>query len=257
MAQGEPDPGDKARWGRFDQLAEFNQYTLRDILEQASKPTPARTPIERQVGRLLRRRAWTSRRSRRRALSPIRPDLDAIAVGVVEGGSRAACSGTLRANGVERAVQRSASSADFRDSTRTLMNVDQGGTTLPDRDYYLKDDAKNAETRDAVPRVHRVDVRSSPGTRRDGGRGSEGRARLRDAARGRAARPRVADATRRTATTATRGPASPRSRRASTSTRTSRPRTRRRSPTSTSAWPDFFKGLDAAWQQASLDDLKT
>ena len=29
------------------------------------------------------------------------------------------------------------------------MNVDQGGTTLPDRDYYLKDDPKNVETREA------------------------------------------------------------------------------------------------------------
>ena len=26
---------------------------------------------------------------------------------------------------------------DLKDSNRTLMNVDQGGTSLPDRDYYL------------------------------------------------------------------------------------------------------------------------
>ena len=29
-----PVPGDKARWGRFDELREFNLYTLRDILEE-------------------------------------------------------------------------------------------------------------------------------------------------------------------------------------------------------------------------------
>ena len=28
------------------------------------------------------------------------------------------------------------------------MNVDQGGISLPDRDYYLKDDPKNVETRE-------------------------------------------------------------------------------------------------------------
>ena len=33
------------------------------------------------------------------------------------------------------------------------MNVDQGGTSLPDRDYYLKDDPKNAETRESTSRT--------------------------------------------------------------------------------------------------------
>ena len=37
---------------------------------------------------------------------------------------------------------------DLKDSTQTLMNVDQGGISLPDRDYYLKDDPKNVETRE-------------------------------------------------------------------------------------------------------------
>src|SRR5208337_5572984 len=36
---------------------------------------------------------------------------------------------------------------DMHDSTITIANLDQGGITLPDRDYYLKDDAKSAETR--------------------------------------------------------------------------------------------------------------
>src|SRR6188508_288917 len=41
-----PVPGDKARWGRFDELREFNLYTLKDILEDASKPAPQRSGIE-------------------------------------------------------------------------------------------------------------------------------------------------------------------------------------------------------------------
>ena len=35
----------------------------------------------------------------------------------------------------------------MHDSRQTIANVDQGGLTLPDRDYYLKDDAKSVETR--------------------------------------------------------------------------------------------------------------
>ena len=36
---------------------------------------------------------------------------------------------------------------DMHDSRQTIANVDQGGLTLPDRDYYIKDDAKSVETR--------------------------------------------------------------------------------------------------------------
>ena len=45
-----PVPADKARWGRFDELREVNLWTLSDILEAASKPSPTRTPLEAQVG---------------------------------------------------------------------------------------------------------------------------------------------------------------------------------------------------------------
>ena len=36
---------------------------------------------------------------------------------------------------------------DMHDSTQTIANLDQGGLTMPDRDYYIKDDAKSVETR--------------------------------------------------------------------------------------------------------------
>ena len=45
-----PIPGDKARWGRFDQLAEYNRWALRDILDAAAVPSASRTPIEAKVG---------------------------------------------------------------------------------------------------------------------------------------------------------------------------------------------------------------
>jgi predicted metalloendopeptidase len=35
----------------------------------------------------------------------------------------------------------------MHDSTETIATLDQGGMTLPDRDYYLKDDPKSVETR--------------------------------------------------------------------------------------------------------------
>src|SRR5205807_3218951 len=36
---------------------------------------------------------------------------------------------------------------DLRDATQTIAGVDQGGLSLPDRDYYLKGDARSVELR--------------------------------------------------------------------------------------------------------------
>lgn len=40
------------------------------------------------------------------------------------------------------------SDQDLKDSSQTIASVDRGGMSLPDPDYYLKDDAKSVEIRD-------------------------------------------------------------------------------------------------------------
>src|SRR5262249_47212685 len=37
--------------------------------------------------------------------------------------------------------------ADYKDSSRTIASIGPGGLSLPDREYYLKTDAKSVETR--------------------------------------------------------------------------------------------------------------
>ena len=39
------------------------------------------------------------------------------------------------------------SGADFKNAKQVIAQADQGGLSLPDRDYYLKDDAKSVELR--------------------------------------------------------------------------------------------------------------
>ena len=41
------------------------------------------------------------------------------------------------------------SGADFKNAKEVIAQADQGGLSLPDRDYYLKDDAKSVELRKA------------------------------------------------------------------------------------------------------------
>ena len=81
----------------------------------------------------------------KKGTTPLAPTMDAIAaIKTKQGRSKrlAICTAT--------ASQRFSASArcpDMHDSRQTIANIDQGGLTLPDRDYYLKDDAKSVETR--------------------------------------------------------------------------------------------------------------
>ena len=45
-----PIPSDQARWGRFNELAEYNRQFLHNILEQASADDSKRTPVMQKIG---------------------------------------------------------------------------------------------------------------------------------------------------------------------------------------------------------------
>src|SRR2546423_147288 len=73
-----PIPGDKARWGRFDELAERNLYELKDILEDAAKPGAKRSAVAAQVGDAYAA-CLDEKTIETRGLAPVQPDLDKIA----------------------------------------------------------------------------------------------------------------------------------------------------------------------------------
>jgi predicted metalloendopeptidase len=246
-------PGDKARWGRFDQLAEFNQYTLRDILEKASAASATRTPLEAQVGDMYAS-CMDQSSIDARGLQPIEAELAAIA-GATTKADLARVLGTLRASGMAGPFM-FAVGTDLRDSTRTLVNVDQGGTTLPDRDYYLKDDPKNTETREAYVAYMTSmfelagDTREAAAARAKTVLGYE--TKLAAAQLDRTARrdPRKRDNRSTRSGLAALAPGFDFEAYFAAAS----------SPAFTDlnvGWPDFFRQFDAAWQQASLDDLKT
>ena len=140
-----PVPGDKARWGRFDELRETNLWTLRDILDQASQPSNNRSVLQTQVGDFYAA-CMDEHAIDAAGLTPIADLLTSIGK-VSTKAELITVMGTLRRQGLT-AMFNIGIGADLKDSSRTLMNVDQGGTTLPDRDYYLKDDPKNQGIRE-------------------------------------------------------------------------------------------------------------
>jgi putative endopeptidase len=140
-----PIPGDKARWGRFDALGERNTYVLRDILEAAEKPSPKRTAIEKQVGDYYAA-CMDEKAAETKGITPIKADLDALSAAKDKSALLAEL-GKLRRDGLPGLFNFGVA-PDLKDSTKTVMNFDQGGTSLPDRDNYISQDAKYADIRD-------------------------------------------------------------------------------------------------------------
>jgi putative endopeptidase len=140
-----PIPSDQAIWGRFNELQERNRDILHDILERAAKGGAGRSPVTQKIGDMY---GSCMDESKVNALGykPIDPQLQAIAAvknrkELVEEIAR------LQRDGIG-VLFRFGPSADLHNAGMNIAAAYQGGTSLPDRDYYLKDDAKSKETRE-------------------------------------------------------------------------------------------------------------
>jgi putative endopeptidase len=138
-----PIPPDKSRWGRFNQLSEYNLYVLHDILQQAQTPGQ-QSANQKKVGDYYAA-CMDETAIEKKGITPLVPTFEAIAAiktrqGLIEE------VGVLHRDGVT-ALFGFGQMPDMHDSRQTVAVIDQGGLTLPDRDYYLKDDAKSVETR--------------------------------------------------------------------------------------------------------------
>ena len=131
-----PVPSDKARWGAFDELLQRNFTTVREILESAAgavgdpEPSPRR-----QVGAFFTSALDTARRERRR-FEPIAADLARVrSVSTVA--ELFSVLAALHREGVDGLFE-SYVYPDKRSSEVYAFYLDQGGLSLPDREYYLE-----------------------------------------------------------------------------------------------------------------------
>jgi putative endopeptidase len=144
-----PVPPDRARWGRFDELSERNQATLRGILEKA-----AAGPADQKLGDYYTA-CMDEKGIEAMGLRPIKSTLDRIA-SIKTKGELAGEVGRLHLQGVGAFFGLGAQQ-DYKDATRVVAAVDQGGLGLPDRDYYLKDEPRFVEVRKQyAPHVARM-----------------------------------------------------------------------------------------------------
>jgi putative endopeptidase len=139
-----PVPPDRARWGRFDELAERNQTALRGILEKVSANDPKREAIDQKIGDQYAA-CMDEAAIEAKGITVLKPELDRIA-GLASKSGMPSELAHLHEGGVGAAF-RFGSVPDFKDANSVIAGTDQGGLGLPDRDYYLKDDAKSVELR--------------------------------------------------------------------------------------------------------------
>src|SRR5438445_7051181 len=141
-----PIPPEYSSWGTFTQLADKNQQNLRQILETAATAKAATGSNEQKISDLYASCMDTAAIDAA-GTRPIEPDLARIAAikSVVD---LQAAAEHLHSQGIG-ALFRFNSTQDAKDSTQVIGAAFQGGLGLPEREYYLKEDDKSKQLREA------------------------------------------------------------------------------------------------------------
>jgi len=139
-----PVPADKARWASFSELAERNWYLIHEILDSATADTTSSVHSpRREVGDFFAS-AMDTNRIERLGFKPLKDDLKRIDQ-IKSTKDLFALLADFHKRGIGGMFS-DGIGPDAKNSSIYAFELDQGGLSLPDRDYYLKDSF--AETRD-------------------------------------------------------------------------------------------------------------
>ncbi|GAA3756096.1 M13 family metallopeptidase [Terriglobus aquaticus] len=138
-----PIPADKTRYGRFDELGERNRYTLYTLLEQAANNP--KTPLQVKYGNYYAA-CMNQPLADQLGAKPLQPGLARIAA-VTDKKQIAKLNGEMESADGVGFFYGFGSGQDQQDSTKVIPQLGQGGLALPDRDYYLKDEARSKDIR--------------------------------------------------------------------------------------------------------------
>jgi putative endopeptidase len=149
-----PIPSDEVFWSTGSGLEMWNDAILRETLEAASKDDPKRTPVQQKIGDY-----WAACMDESgieaAGLKPAQPVLDRIA------GLKSKSDITLEIARLHHEFPGAWESSDnqanapffgfsggqdYDDASKVVAQIDQGGLSLPNRDYYINTDDKSVET---------------------------------------------------------------------------------------------------------------
>ena len=140
-----PIPPEFPEWGSFITLADKNEQALHGLLETAAANTPAAPGSNEQKIGDFYASCMDTKEIDAQGLKPIDAELAAIeaihdTAGLINTGAK------LQAQGVG-VLFNFGSDQDFRDSSKVIGEAVQGGLSLPDRDYYTRDDEESKKLR--------------------------------------------------------------------------------------------------------------
>lgn len=137
-----PIPPDQSSWDTYSKMQDENVARLRGILETASTPDPKRSAAEQKIGDYYAS-CVDEKTIDTKGMEPLKPALERIAK--IDSKAQLADAAAVMVD--ENVLFRFGSTQDFRDANQEIAEADQGGLGLPDRDYYVKEDAKSVELR--------------------------------------------------------------------------------------------------------------
>lgn len=139
-----PIPGDQTRWGRFNELSERNRYLLYvDLKKAADAP---KTALQHKYGDFFAA-CMNTDAANQLGDKPVLPMLAHID-SVTDKKQLGLLVAHMQTQGGVAAFMRFGVDQDQKDSTKQIAFTSQGGLSLPDRDYYLEDDARMTKIRE-------------------------------------------------------------------------------------------------------------
>jgi putative endopeptidase len=149
-----PIPADQVYWTTGSNLELWNENLLRETMDAASKNDSKGTPAEQKIGDY-----WAACMDESgieaAGLKPLQPQLSRIAAIKSKKGITLEIAHLHRSfpGAWEQSDNQTNSpffgftgQQDYDDASKVVAQIDQGGLSLPSRDYYIKTDAKSAET---------------------------------------------------------------------------------------------------------------
>lgn len=147
-----PLPDDESRYGSFDQLGKETSKKVQTLLEDLAAKTHEQGSIEQKIGDFYAM-GMNTELIEQQGIDPIKPGFDRIsAISNME--DVQAQIAHLHLYGVG-SVFGFFGSIDIKNSEMNIAHISQGGLGMSDRDYYLNDDERSVEIREAY-KVHLV-----------------------------------------------------------------------------------------------------
>ena len=140
-----PIPADKSRFGAFEELDEENTTQLHGIMEEAAADQTAQSgSVKQKIGDFYKS-GMDSAKIEKDGIKAIQIDLDQIDAikTITDLQKQVSLNHSMGMPGLFNFY----AAQDEKNSTKMIAQLYQGGLGLPDRDYYVSDDARSKEIR--------------------------------------------------------------------------------------------------------------